>query len=326
MAAGESRPCAHLHPSRLLCGVWILFGCIPFIHTFPGFIHRWQQQQQQQRQQQQLQQQHIQRPSVVDLSHPLGPDTLTWPGFPGLNLTTLVRGRVGPGDGFWLEANWFSISEHGGTHLDAPAHFVQGGEHLDELPPEKFFGEAVLVDGSERAAADADYQLGTEELQVWEREHGRIPDQSVVLVNFGWGRRWPDRRLYFNSPTPEDGRTLRFPGIHPLALQWLVQNRNVKMIGVDVPSVDFGRNLNFTGHRFLCSNRIPFVESMANLDQLPPQGMTVYAVPLSLVGGSGIPVRAYAVISGASRDTVTNLDLSLMFVLTIVVRLVSEWV
>nr|KAG5691118.1 hypothetical protein BaRGS_030926 [Batillaria attramentaria] len=61
------------------------------------------------------------------------------------------------------------------------------------------------------------------------------------------------------------------------------------MIGVDVPSVDFGQNTDFAGHRFLCANRIPFVESMANLDQLPPKGMTVYSVPLRLVGGSGVP-------------------------------------
>nr|KAG5691119.1 hypothetical protein BaRGS_030927 [Batillaria attramentaria] len=153
-----------------------------------GFLDRLQQQQQQQ---QQLQQQQGGR--VVDLSHTIGTDTLAWPGFPGVNFTNLVQGRVPAGDGYWIEANWFSIAEHSGTHLDAPAHFLQGGEHLHELPVERFFGPAVLVDGSGRAAEDPDYQLGTEELLAWEKENGQIPEQSVVLVHFGWDNRWPDK-------------------------------------------------------------------------------------------------------------------------------------
>ena len=92
-----------------------------------------------------------------------------------------------------IEANWVSASEHGGTHVDAPAHFAQGAEHLGELPVERFFGPAILVDVAERAAENADYQLATAELLEWEGRHGPIPNGSVVLLRFGWSSRWPDR-------------------------------------------------------------------------------------------------------------------------------------
>ena len=81
-------------------------------------------------------------------------------------------------------------------------------------------------------------------------------------------------------------------------------NTDGHLAGVDVPSVDYGQNRAFEGHQFLCANRVPFVESLTNLNQLPARGMTFFAVPLRLVGGSGFPVRAFALVSGAERRTV----------------------
>ena len=71
--------------------------------------------------------------------------------------------------------------------------------------------------------------------------------------------------------------------------------------GVDVPSVDAGQNRAFQGHQLLCAQGVPFVESLANLHRLPARGLTFFAVPLRLVGGSGLPVRAFALVSGAER-------------------------
>ena len=77
--------------------------------------------------------------------------------------------------------------------MDAPAHFAKGGEHLHEIPVDRFFAPGILVDAADRAAVDPDYQLGTNELQEWERVNGRIPHQAAVLIKFGWSSRWPDR-------------------------------------------------------------------------------------------------------------------------------------
>jgi kynurenine formamidase len=104
-------------------------------------------------------------------------------------ITTLIITTMS----FRLEANWLSYPEHGGTHLDAPAHFAQGGQHLHELPVERFMGRAVVVDATERAGRDADYELGVGQLRDWEDTHGNIPSDSVLLVNFGWSGRWSDR-------------------------------------------------------------------------------------------------------------------------------------
>ena len=84
-----------------------------------------------------------------------------------------------------------------------------------------------------------------------------------------------------------------------------------------MPSVDYGQNRAFEGHQFLCANRVPFVESLTNLEQLPAQGMTFFSVPLRLVGGSGLPVRAFALVSGAGRRTV---DICWMVAIVVVVK------
>ncbi|XP_070206379.1 isatin hydrolase-like [Littorina saxatilis] len=286
------------HPTMLWTVVSLLSFAPVMSRSGGGLVDRLMLQRQQQQQQQQQER-------VVDLSHTLGPDTLFWPGFPGFNLTHLVKGNTS--GGFWLEANWISTSEHGGTHLDAPAHFAQGGEHLQDLSVDKFFGPGIVVNASGQAAVNPDFQLGVTDLENWEDQNGRISPQSVVLVNFGWSPRYPDRYRYFNTLTPDDPGTFHFPGIGLQALQWLVQQRDTKLIGVDVPSVDHAQAQNFEGHQFLCAHRIPFVESLTHLDQLPAQGMTVYAVPLSIVGGSGLPVRAFAVVNGAEGMRVWNM-------------------
>jgi kynurenine formamidase len=59
--------------------------------------------------------------------------------------------------GYYYTANTFRTAEHGGTHIDAPIHFAEGRNTVDEIPLEQLMGPAVMIDVSDRCADDADY-------------------------------------------------------------------------------------------------------------------------------------------------------------------------
>ena len=102
-------------------------------------------------------------------------------------------------------------AEHGGTHLDAPIHFVNGTWSVDEIPAEKLVGDAVVVNISAKSAADRNAQLTVDDLEKWEGEHGRIPDGSILLVFSDWGKYWPSYENYFGTST-KNSSLYRFPG------------------------------------------------------------------------------------------------------------------
>ena len=89
---------------------------------------------------------------------------------------------------------------------------------------------------------------------------------------------------------------LHFPGLHPRGARWLVRNRDVKAVGIDTASIDYGQSKDFMTHRVLGERDIPGFENVANLDGLPPTGATVVALPMKIEGGSGGPLRIVAFV------------------------------
>jgi kynurenine formamidase len=89
---------------------------------------------------------------------------------------------------------------------------------------------------------------------------------------------------------------LHFPGLHPDAAQWLVDNRNIKAIGLDTPSIDYGRSSDFLSHRILMEKNIPAFENLADLSALPQNNFQVVAMPMKIKGGSGGPLRIAAFV------------------------------
>ena len=234
--------------------------------------------------------------TLVDLSHAYDEQTVFWPTAEAFKLEKVAEGMTP--QGYYYAANNFSTAEHGGTHLDAPVHFAAGRNSTDMVPLEQLMGAAVLVDVSEKCARDADYQVTSEDFAAWEREHGRLPDGSILLLRTGFGRRWPDRRSYMGTDErgPEAVPKLHFPGLHPEAARWLTRERSIKAVGLDTPSIDYGQSTLFESHRVLFDRNIPAFENLANLDRLPPKGFHVIALPMKIKGGSGGPLRAVAIV------------------------------
>ena len=232
---------------------------------------------------------------TVDLTHAFGMRTLYWP-----TATTgfmLERTSFGPTPGGWFyAANGFCAPEHGGTHLDAPIHFSATGQTADQVPLERLVAPAVVIDVRDRAAADPDYQLTAGDVLAWERRHGRIAEGSIVLLLTGWGRFWPDRRAYFGDDTPGDASRLHFPSFGEEAARLLVEDRRIAALGVDAASIDIGQSSDFRVHRIAAAANVPGLENLANLDQLPPRGALLVALPMKIEGGSGGPLRAIAIL------------------------------
>jgi kynurenine formamidase len=231
---------------------------------------------------------------LVDLTHPFDASTIYWPTARGFHLETVASGET-PG-GFWYAANDFCAAEHGGTHLDAPIHFAAGRWTADEVPLGRLIGQAVVVDISERAARDRDALLEPADLATFESRHGRIPDDSIVLVRTGWERFWTDRGRYLGSTVPGDASHLHFPGVGADAAAWLTTARRLRAIGIDTASIDHGPSDDFRAHRTLANANVPIFENLRGLDALPPKGAVFLGLPMKIGGGTGGPLRAVALL------------------------------
>lgn len=232
----------------------------------------------------------------VDLSYDFSSDTVYWVTAEPFKRTTVAEGQT-PG-GYYYSAYNFSAAEHGGTHIDAPVHFAEGKKTVDQLGLEQLIAPAVKIDVSPRALANRDYLVSTADLQAWEAANGQIPDRSIVLLQTGYGKYWPDKKSYLGTDKtgPDAVKDLHFPGLDPAAADWLVKNRKINAIGLDTPSIDYGQSTTFTSHVTLMTNNIPAFENVANLDQVPVKGAYVMALPMKIKGGSGAPLRIVALV------------------------------
>ena len=234
--------------------------------------------------------------ALVDLSHPYDAQAIFWPTAAPFKLSKVHDGLTA--GGYYYAANDFATSEHGGTHIDAPIHFAQGRQTVDQIPLERLVGAAIVIDVTDAAAKDADYQVTAEDLQRAEARDGRIPDRAIVLLRTGFSSRWPDAARYLG--TAERGEAgaskLHFPGLHPAAAAWLIANRSILAIGIDTASIDYGPSTRFESHRALFARDIPAFENLTALERLPVRGAHIIALPMKIAGGSGAPLRVIAIL------------------------------
>lgn len=234
--------------------------------------------------------------ALVDLSHDFAPDTIYWPTAEPFKLDTVSAGMTDKG--YYYSAYQFSAAEHGGTHIDAPVHFAEGHDTVDKIPLDRLIGPAIKVDVSANSKLNRDYQVGVADLQAWETTNGRIPEDSMVLLQTGWSEYWNDRMKYLGTDRRGDAAVaeLHFPGLAPEAARWLTDNRKIKAIGLDTASIDYGQSQLFESHRILMGHNIPAFENVTNLDRLPVKVPMVIAMPMKIRGGSGGPLRIIALV------------------------------
>jgi kynurenine formamidase len=231
---------------------------------------------------------HAGRTRVLDLSYAISEKLTAWPGseraFSAEPTTTLAR------DGYFSQR--FCVLEHYGTHMDAPVHFPPGRTPVDKIPPERLFGPAVVIDVRAQAEANADYRLSAARLQLWEQKHGRIPEGAIVLLRTAWAARFADAARYRNADAQG---VMHFPGFSVEAVKLLIE-RKVSGLGIDTLSVDYGPAKDFEVHRLSHGAGLYHLENLADLSELPENGAWLVVAPVKLAGGSGGPVRVFAIL------------------------------
>jgi kynurenine formamidase len=239
---------------------------------------------------------------VVDLTHRLDPD------FPVIILPPefgqCARFRMeevsaydhrGPA---WKWHN-LTLNEHTGTHFDAPIHWVSGRDvpngAVDEIAAENFVGPVVVIDCSDGAAKDEDFELTPRILEAWEAEHGRIPAGAWVLMRTDWSKRSGADYLNMRADGPHS------PGPTPAAIQLLL-DRDIRGFGTETVGTDAGQGAHYSPPypaHFLLHGAGKFgLQCLTGLDLLPPTGALLIAPPLKIKGGTGSPLRVLALVPG----------------------------
>jgi kynurenine formamidase len=240
---------------------------------------------------------------VVDITQELSPDTpvLVLPP-PFNNCSPFKQEELSRYDERGVAWYWnnFTMSEHTGTHFDAPIHWVTGKDlpnnTVDTIPPADFVGPAVVVDVAAKSAANPDYLLTRVDLDAFEAKHGRIPPRHWVLLRTDWSKRNVDD--YVNRKA--DGA--HTPGATTEAIRFMVDERNVLGFGVETIGTDAGQahlqQPPYPAHTLLHGAGRYGLQCLTNLDQLPPTGAVVIAAPLKIRKGSGSPLRVLALVPG----------------------------
>ncbi len=232
-------------------------------------------------------------PEFVDLSREIFHRTQTHPSHPPVVMTDWndhSEKKVAGSTTFTSKALSLAMSDHAGTHVDAPAHFAPGTATVDKLPPEVLMGPAAVVDVTAQVASNPDYEVSPADIEAWEREHGPLQPQHLVLIRTGWPTRWPDEKRYRNA---DAAGVMHFPGLSVAASQ-LLRQRKVRAVGIDTLSTDPGPSATFEQHKDFLPGGGYHIENLADLSALPPVGAFVVVSPLFVTDGSGAPARVFA--------------------------------
>jgi kynurenine formamidase len=222
---------------------------------------------------------------LVDLTQPLGPATILWPGSRPFVAEVEVDHDTDAG-----YARDLSLPEHSGTHLDAPIHFARGGLTTDQLPLDALVRPAVRLDVRELVGDDPSFALTASHVEASERADGAIPAGTAVLICTGWDR-YVDQPERYRGPSG----TTSFPGVGPDAARLLVE-RGVVGIGIDTLGIDPGYAEDLPAHRITLPAGLWHLEGLIGLNRVPTRGAWLVAAAIPLVDGSGAPARVFAIL------------------------------
>ena len=225
---------------------------------------------------------------VLDLTHALSAEIPTWDGTPAFSAENSASIA---GDGYLNRQLHFD--EHAGTHIDAPAHMIVSGKTVDRLEVQTLLLPLSVVDFRQESSLSPDATLKVSHLENWEATHGLIPQQCALLLKTGWGEFWGDPRRYRN---PDSSGELHFPGFSLEAARWLIEQRQVRALGIDTLSIDAASALSLPVHSFALQREVYLLENVHFTEELPPTGATLVVAPLKIASGSGAPVRLLALL------------------------------
>jgi kynurenine formamidase len=238
----------------------------------------------------------IKNHELVDLTHTLDKDFPFIP-VPGVTFPFALE-PIAKIQSHGVAANAWRIHEHMGTQIDAPNHFALGGKSLEAITAREQVVPIVVIDFRLEGAINHDAALDVEKIKLWEAQHGRIPDGSVVALYTGWDMKIGDAS-YIGL---DDKKVKHFPGFGVDAIQFLIRERNIWGVAVDTLSFDPGRDNDYLSHKALLGAGKWALEALANLKRIPPTGATVFIGSPKVRDATGGPARVIAMVPSAPGD------------------------
>ena len=203
---------------------------------------------------------------IFDISRPLFNGLAPWPGDTAFHFE--LKWKMA--EGATVNVGAVTMGVHNGSHADAPFHFKEGADTIDRMPLETYLGKAVVVDLTAKFETDRTRQITISDLES-------SADAPRLLVRTGV---WRDSKSF-----PE-----WIPVIASDVAEWLGK-RKVKLLGLDLPSVDSIDAKILVNHHALAAAGVAIVESL-DLTEIEAGTYHFSALPLRISGGDAAPVRA----------------------------------
>jgi kynurenine formamidase len=168
---------------------------------------------------------------------------------------------------------------------------------VDALPASDFVAEAIVIDFTEDSKKNPDRLMVVDDILNFEKQYGKIPARTWVVMRTGWGKYAQDAAKFFNIGADGMPHT---PGPSKEAVEFLIKERDVLGFCTETVGTDAGIAATFDPP-FPCHNLMQGagkygLTQLNNLDKLPPRGAVIIALPLKITGGSGSPVRPIAIV------------------------------
>ena len=207
---------------------------------------------------------------IFDVSRALSNDLAPWPGDTPFHFE--LKWKMA--EGATVNVGAVEMGVHNGTHADAPFHFEPGADTIERMPLEIYLGDAVVVDLTKQFETDRKRQITIADIESCSDALELAP-RLLLKTNV-----WKDTKIFPDW----------IPVIASDVPEWL-RKRKVKLLGLDLPSVDSIDAKKLVNHYALGSARIVIVESL-DLSQIEPGTYHFSALPLRISGGDAGPVRA----------------------------------
>jgi arylformamidase len=201
----------------------------------------------------------------IDVSVPLHTGMVHWPDNPPVSIErelNMDRGDV-------CNVSKMSMGVHTGTHMDAPIHFIHGGNGIDQMPLTASIGRARVIEIGDTVSIKLE-ELAGHNIQRGER---------ILFKTRNSARCWQ------SDDFVED-----FVYIAHEAAQYLAA-LGVQTVGVDYLSVGGSHVDGPETHQALLGGGVWIIEGL-NLSQVEPGIYDLICLPLRIVGGDGAPARA----------------------------------
>jgi arylformamidase len=204
---------------------------------------------------------------IFDISRPLFNGLAPWPGDTAFHFE--LKWKMA--EGATVNVGAVTMGVHNGSHADAPFHFQQGADTIERMPLETYFGEAVVVDLTNQFKDGGRREISIADLSA------AADSAPRVLLKTGV---WKDPKIF-----PE-----WIPVIAKDVAKWL-EGRQVKLLGLDIPSGDAIEAKVLVNHHALAAANIAIVESL-DLSEVEAGTYHFSALPLRINGSDAAPVRA----------------------------------